>query len=272
MIDERILGAVRFLDSVTRLPVDTPLAVRATGIRKVIPPPATVVREIAVRWTRTRRGLLALRSVADLDGADPAARSTEPGSYELDLAIFDPAGRYLPRRRTIRLPRDPLPARADETPPALPSDLDPDQEEDTPGPLFQPIDVLLFPAPVVEVSAGWAALRATITGATADARLGGALVRVLRVDPHGLTHLGNALSDERGEALVAVTGIPATTFDGGGHGPVLSPGADVQLEIVYDPSAVKPPDPLDLEKRRGVLLVRTVPLRLVPGRVLVQTL
>lgn len=268
MIDERILGAIRFLDSVTRLPVDAPLVVRALGLRATGASAASTVTDVQVRWTRTQRGLFAIRSVPGLDGMDPAARGTTPGSLELDLAIYDPSGHYLARRRTVHLPRDPDPARAAEDPPALPSDLDPAQEA-TPGPLFQPIDVLLFPSTAIQVSAAWAALRATITGATADDRLAGALVRVQRTDTGA--HLGNALADDRGEALVAVTGIPATTFNGG-HGAVMSPGADVELDVVYDPSASAPPDPFDLEQRRTDLLVRTVPLRLVAGRVLEQAL
>jgi hypothetical protein len=270
MINERILGVIRFVDSVTRLPVNTPLHVRAIGMRAHGASETTTERQIDVKWTRTRSGAYALRAIPGLDGADPAVLAATPGAFDLDITVHDASGGYLPRRRTIRLPRDPALELADDDPPELPSDLDPDQE-DTPGSLFHPIDVLLFPAPGMQVSPGWAAVRATIVGSSPTTRLAGALVRVVREDEDDTTHLGNGLSDERGEALVAVTGIPATSFNGD-DGPVMSPGADVTLEIVFDPNAATPPDPFDLERRRASLLVRTRSLRLVPGRVLEETL
>jgi hypothetical protein len=255
MIDERVLGVIRFVDAVTRLPVDIPLRLST---------------DVEVKWIRTNRGVFAIRFSPGLDGSDSDAADATPGSIEVGITVSDPSGQYLARRRTLRLPRDADIENADDPAPALPADLDPAQDA-TVGSLFKPIDVLLFPAPKMQVAPGWAAVRATIVGDTADSRLANALVRVLREDEDETTHLGNALSDHRGEALIAVTGIPATSFNGG-NGPVMLPGADVTLEIVFDPSAPTPPDPFDLEQRREDLLVRTIPLRLVPGRVLVETL
>jgi hypothetical protein len=255
MIDERVLAVVRFIDAVTRLPIDIPLKVST---------------DVEVKWIRTARGIFAIRFIPGLDSADSDAADATPGSIEIGITVRDPSGQYLARRRTLRLPRDADVEHADDPAPALPADLDPDQDA-TVGSLFKPLDVLLFPAPRMQVAPGWAVVRATITGDTPDSRLAHALVRVLREDDDETTHLGNALADDRGEALVAVTGIPATSFNGG-SGPVMLPGANVTLEIVFDPSAPTPPDPFDLEQRHEDLLVRTIPLRLVPGRVLVETL
>lgn len=232
MIDERVLGGVRFLDAVTRQPIDRLLRIES---------------DAAVKWTHTRRGIYAVRVMPGLDGADVTARnSAVPESLALNIVVHDPARQYLSCRHTLRLPRDPDPT-----------------HEQNPGSLFRPVDVLLFPAPVTTPGSGWAVVRATT--------IPHALVRVLRAVQNQTTHLGSALADDRGEVFVGVIGIPATSFNGG-NGPVTSPGADVTLEVVVDPNAATPPDPFDLEQRHAALLVRTIPLRLVPGRVLVETL
>src|SRR5688500_16438654 len=88
MIDERVLGGVRFLDAVTRLPVDIPLKVSS---------------DVEVKWIRTKRGVFAIRVIPGLDGADSDALDAEPGSIALDITVRDPSGQYLARRRTLHL-------------------------------------------------------------------------------------------------------------------------------------------------------------------------
>ena len=102
------------------------------------------------------------------------------------------------------------------------------------------------------------------------APLAGALIRVVRSSDSVRLALG--LSDRRGEALVAVPGIPTTTFDAG-DGPVLATEVDISLETFFDPSQVgSTPDPDALEANRAGLRSSSTPARLAAGRVLATRL
>jgi hypothetical protein len=79
------------------------------------------------------------------------------------------------------------------------------------------------------------------------------------------------VSDARGEALVAVPGIPVTIW-GAGAGPVLVSEVDVTLETVFDPDAPAMPDPDDLEIRHAALPTGALAVRLAAGRELVAGL
>lgn len=229
-VEPRVLGAVRFLDAATLLPVGAPLSVGGDGVRLV----------------RNRQGLYVLAEA-------PGPRA--------EMTVRDPGGRYLPRRLGVDLPRDPDPAHADQA-----------------GSLFRPVDVLLYPAPAASVAPGWAVVRATVVRAGSGSPLGGALLRVLR-KADGVV-LARALSDwrgsVRGEALVAVPGIPITTWgDGEPEAPVLVNEVPVTLEAFVDP-AFDPlgpaPDPDRLESLRGGLPSASAELRLASGRTEKKTL
>jgi hypothetical protein len=152
--------------------------------------------------------------------------------------------------------------------PAKPADYVPSQDE-TVGSLFLPVDVVLFPAPSAPVGPGWAVVHATVAGDTPSSRLAGALIRVVRVEDG--VHLASGLSDSRGEALIAVAGIPVTTWTHG-SGSVVTTSVDVTLEVIHDPDAGELPDPYDLEKRRATLTVRTRAATLTSGRDISRTL
>jgi hypothetical protein len=232
-VDRRVLGAVRFVDAVSRLPVMAPLLVRADG----------------VSWVRNRRNLYVIVHAPGLDAhtAEWLAPPDEPaiGSVRVELTVRDGARRYLARRAVVRLPRDPDAERA--------------AERDS---LFQPADIALYPAPSSGVAAGWSVVRGAVAGAAPNTTLAHALVRVVGA---GDALLARAMSDERGEVLVAVPNIPVTTFDGG-DGPVLATQVDATLQVVHDPVAAVPPDPDDLEARRAALQLREVAVRLAAGR------
>lgn len=246
--DRRVLGAVRFVDATTRLAVTTPIVVRAAG----------------VRWQRGRGGdhvvfaAPGLDAHADAFGGPPGTPA--PGSVAVELTITDPSGRYLARRRTIRLPLDPAAPAEGAAPPPL-ADFDPASADDV-GSLFHPVTVVLFPAPAASTAPGWAVVRGTTRP--------GALVRVVRASDGA--HLTSGLADDRGEVLVAVAGIPVTTWSHNGGGPVVATGVDVRLEVIHDPAAPSPPDPLDLERRRDSLRVSTTSATLTSGQEVVRTL
>jgi hypothetical protein len=234
------LGAIRFVDGTTRLPIGEPLELSAPG----------------VRLARTRQGWYAIVATPALDAdraAHPRRKRPAPGSTPLAMEVRDPAGAYLPRRFTVSYPRDPDIAHAAQ-----------------PNALFLPADVALFRSPAARTAANWALIRASVRHKTTHDPLAGALIRVVRRRAPGEL-LARGMSDARGEALVAVPGIPITTWEETGSR-VLATEVEVQLQVVWDPRSADLPDPDDLEKRQARLRVRTADVTLASGRLLVQAL
>lgn len=232
-LDRRVLGAVRFVDAVTGQPVTERLVVEAEG----------------VRWIRNRHDAWVMASAPGLEAhteSFAAPPSTPVGSVPVQIEVRDPARRYLSRRATIALPRDPDPVQAG-----------------TAGSLFNAIDIALFRSPSAPTWPGWAVIRATVAGAQPGSVRAGALIRVLRQSDGAV--LARALSDERGEALVAVHGIPNATF-APGPGPVLATDVAATLQVIHDETVTAAPDPDDLESRSAQLEVARVDVTLASGR------
>lgn len=239
--DRRVLGAIRFVDAVTGLRVLDRLRVGFPD---------------GIRGTRNLQGLFV---VTGAPGQHDATATIDAPEYDPDAAepvefdVADPAGRYLSRRHRIALPRDPRPANAAHA-----------------DSLFLPVEVRLFPSPAARPAPGWAVVRGTVAGDAPGSTLPGALVRAVKAADGTL--LSSGLADARGEALVAVPGIPVTTWATGG-GAVVTSTMDVLLQVVWDPAAAgRLPDPDDLEARRADLAVRTTAVTLASGQVLVRTL
>jgi hypothetical protein len=243
-VERRVLGAVRFLDATTRLAVRSPLTVAGDGLRLAC----------------NRQGLYVLLHAPGLEAhtASFPAPPAQPavGSVRVELAVSDPEGRYLPRRLALDLPRDPDPEHAEQE-----------------GSLFRPVDALLYPAPAAAVAPGWAVVRATVVRAGSGEPLAGVLLRVVR-KPDGEV-LARALSEwrgrVRGEALVAVPGVPITTWgEGEPDEPVLVNEVPVSLEAYFDPdfdpAAGQAPDPDRLEIVRAGLPSAKADLKLASGR------
>jgi len=202
-VDTRVLGALRCIDATTRAHIDAPLDVRAAN--------ASLLRNRSGLFVIARvQALLAHTLSFDAPPAQPAL-----GSIGLSVQVRDPAGRYLPRLVQLALPRDPLPAHATQA-----------------GSLFRAVEVPLYPASACTTGANWAVLRASVRDTASGDALGGAL---LIVTNNG-NLLGRGLSDWRGEALVAVPGVPATTWSDDPHAVVVSEIA-AQIEAVFDPAS-----------------------------------
>jgi hypothetical protein len=245
-VERRVLGAVRFVDVTTGLPVADPVAVAAPG---------------TTLW-RNRRGDYVIARAPGLAAHERAfaAAPDAPalGSVAVVLTVRDPRGRYLPRRRTIALPRDPDPDHADQ-----------------PGSLFRPEPVALFPAPGAPTAPAWATVRVRVTRAGSERGVRGALLLARFARRDGTPEVARGMTDARGEGLVAVPGIPVTTF-GGGTGPVLGTEIEATLEVFVDPAVDAPgdpgpapapaPDPDDLEARRADLATASAPVGLASGR------
>jgi hypothetical protein len=243
-VDRRVLGAVRFIDATTQMKV-------ADGLQ---------VQSETAMLRLNRAGLFVIWHVSGLQTHEAAFESppTVPavGSIPVALTVSDTSSRFLPRSCTLQLPRDPDPGHASLA-----------------GSLFQPIDVRLLPAPTAPVLSGWALIRATVKKAGSDSVLPGALILVLKADGSLLARgMSEMRGGTQGEALVAVPGIPVTTFGDGGGGAVISTEIDVTIQTIFDPTATDPPDPDDLEKRKDALPNSSVGQKLASGRVLATDL
>lgn len=233
-LTRRVLAALRIVDGVTGQPILSPLSVGGAG---------TV-------WVRNRRGLHVLMEMPGLErhqdvlSNPPAAPPV--GSLNAVVEVRDMGATYLPRRHTIRLPRDPDPVRAGHG-----------------DSVFQPIESRMYLSASAPISSAWAVIRATIVREGDGRGLGGALIRVLRTSDGQV--LARGLSDPRGEALVAVSGIPVTTWEVS-SGPVIGTEVDVRVEVVVDPDAGDMPDPDALEANRGVLPNGQRTMKLASGR------
>lgn len=196
----RVLGALRFVDATTRVPIERGLHVQAPG--------ATLLRNRSGLYVIRHWNVLAAHESEFL--APPAAPAL--GAQNLSLSVADPSGNYLAVAAQVALPRNADPAQAN-----------------TAGSLFQPIVVPLYPAASAPVGANWAVLRVNLTETASGDALGGAL---LRVHANGNV-LARGLTDWRGEALVPVVGVPVTTFSDDPNAVVISE-IGVTLHAAFD--------------------------------------
>ncbi|OLE52293.1 MAG: hypothetical protein AUG51_18850 [Acidobacteria bacterium 13_1_20CM_3_53_8] len=214
-LERRVLGAVIFLDATTGARILSSLRVEARG----------------VKFVRNRSGSYVIFSAPGFKSyinsfrQQPASVALESVAFE--ISVTDPLRRYLPRRSTIHLPLNPATTRPNEG-----------------AWLFAPIEVSLFPSPISSTLPGWAVIRATIREEGKTDRLPWSLIKVKRKGTTDL--LATGLADKRGEALVAVTGLPTTTSDTG-TGTVLTSEIAVTLEVIFDTHVKKVRDPEDLE-------------------------
>jgi hypothetical protein len=200
-VDRRVLGAFQFVDAVTRLPVAVAAKVEvrraelvnaATGIEVSLQ-----AASVQIRQTKS-----AFHAILRAPFFDPYAASfidpqNPPETLErrlrLNLAVTNAGAHYLPQQFQFDLP-----CALDRT------------ASDS---VFRPRAVNLFRAPGAPVLGGWSVLRVRVTQLNTGLPLSAVLVRVFR-GPRGTNDLpiGQGMSewrgDLRGEALVAVAGIP----------------------------------------------------------------
>lgn len=233
-IDRRILGTVRVLDATTVTPITR---------RLVLSSPILV-------FGRNRRAFYTVEKASGLESHDHAflapPASPPVGSIRADVTIHDPLGMYVPRRHTLHLPRNADPASADQ-----------------PDSVFRPVDVVLYPAPTAKTSHNWVSLYVSIRRDGGGTPIAGALLRVLRNSDSQL--LARGMTDARGEALVAIAGIPVTTWEEGTTA-VLTSELLVTLEAIVDPDAAPIADPDDIETRRTALPSQSVNITVAAGR------
>lgn len=213
----RVLGAVRFVDATTQVPIERGLRIDAPG--------ATLVRN--------RSGLYVIRHWDALAEHESEFLAPPPlpavGTQNLALSVSDPAGDYLTVAAQVALPRNADPAQANAA-----------------GSLFQPVVVPLYPAASAPVAANWAVLRVSLTESASGDALGGAL---LRVQSNGNV-LARGLTDWRGEALVPVVGVPVTTFSDDANAVVISQ-ISVTLHAAFDAASGSRTPAVDVQLGRA---------------------
>lgn len=241
--DQRALCALRFLDAADGTPAEGPLWIgaREDVTESVKAPPGPLWRRLSMRpsgsrFVRNRSGVHVLLEAPGWQGycgafdLEEAEDLPAVGSKRLDLAVVDLSGRFLPRLFSVDLPRDPDPA-----------------HRDTPGSLFQPIDVLLYSSPVGRPATGCAVLRLRVTKKGSTEGLPWTRVHVVRDDP-GRKVLARGLCDDRGEALIPVPGIPVTSWNGdAGDGKVIVTETAVEIVARFKAVASLFPNPDDLD-------------------------
>lgn len=253
--DRRVIAGLRFVDATTGGSILQPL--RLTAARS--------------EFVRNRRGLYVLLSAPgfeeyvdtfNISNAD-ISNAIEPAATVLDISIQDPTGQYLPRQFSLSLPRD--------------ANSNPDSVDDEES-LFRPVQVALYPSAIAPTSPNWAILRATVLN-DANQRLPWALIRTTVNAETTLTQ-----ADWRGEALIAILGIPIVTAssDESSEDPSTREFS-ADLEIVFDPTLntisedadflelVDPnpdyrPNPERLDADRGTLQTGTETVMLASGR------
>lgn len=210
LLDDRVLGAVRFIDAVTQLPI------------------RDVVEIAGARTTQSASGFTVIRapdsSPAELEHyfsrfrSAPHADEPNPGSIPLTLSVSTPGGRYLARQFTLSVPL---------------------QESDNTQPnyLFAPIEVTLYPAASYAIEPPWAIIRLRVVqqGVNPAVPLAGVLVSALTRPPAPSAVLGRGLSDRRGETLLVVPGLRPVTME--------NPEFTVDLEARCDNGNPTIPDP-----------------------------
>ena len=240
-VDRRVLGAVRYVDSTTGLPIGLNLTVKGNGLK--------FVRNLSGHYV-----IAGAPGLEEHEGAfEKPPASPAPGSLSFEIQVDDPNREYLSRRHTIKLPREPNP-----------------QNAETAGSLFRAIEVPLFPSSTAATLAGWAVIRASVFKKGTDDPLSGALLRVTKKNGTPADEakpLGVGLTDRRGEAMVTVPGIPVITF-GESEGQVTTREIDVTITAFFDPDAGAVPDPDDLEARRATLKSAKIDTKLGSGHVI----
>ena len=196
-IEQRVLGALEFVDATTGARIRKSLRLRAVA-------PAE-----PVRFVRNPSDLYVLRDWPPLAAHEaeflqpPAAPAV--ASLALTLAVDDPDGEFLSRSLTMRLPRDPDPTHRSSA-----------------DSLFNAQRIELMRAASASLGANWSRVDVRVAAQGSDAALGGALVELR--DAGGALQ-ARGVSDWRGEAMVAVAGVPVTTWSAGDGDPVSSESA-----------------------------------------------
>nr|WP_319491955.1 hypothetical protein [uncultured Desulfobacter sp.] len=248
-IDRRVLGALRLVDNATQTQVGHAMHVFADGL-KFFPNRSRLYVISHARGLESH--LTAFENPPN--SSDPNA--PDIGSLTFNVMIRDPQGKYLPRSVQLSLPLDPDPEKNDS--------------------IFNPIDVPLFSSPVSGLNPNWSIIHASVfdlanINEPNPTPVQGALFRILNSSNEVIA---GGMSDQRGEAVIIIPGIPVSDFVREedphisdpelddedlepGHLDYLASGSVVEMEIpvkltvVVSPDMPWPADPQKMEDNSG---------------------
>lgn len=222
-IEQRVLGALRIVDSVTGQPVKQMVLVGSEQAELV----------------RNRNGLYVITNATDFEeyigSFDTPSSGSTPAPQIVHFHISDPLSHYLPRIVELSLPRNPD------------SEMSGSNES-----VFTPVDVALYPSSTAPIWHNWSTVRVSVARESDNSPIPGALLRVVDAADNDL--LASGISDTRGEALVIVSGVPITKFaDELSEGeddvpPVVVHSLPVRLELSLGASTPWPVNPDLLER------------------------
>ncbi len=244
-VDRRVLAGLRFLDRTTGGVILSPLQLSADN--------TDFIRNISNIFVISRApGLEAHTREFSQVPSTPALES-----IDINVSIIDPSGRYHPRLVSVQLPRDADPANSANA-----------------NSLFQTIDIQLYPTVITKIQANWSVVRGSIidVSETEPEPVIGALIRIVREADDEV--LASGITDERGEVVAIVPGVPITQFSDGedaeddeeDEDPVVVSELAVRLELSIDPAAAWPANPDTLEANHAANVETTRPLSLRAGR------
>lgn len=211
-LDQRVLGAVRWVDHLTGRPIRRALDVRSEQARF-----RRNASDLSVLWNAARFERYTATVYPPLPGPEPTLPAPP---VRITGTVNDPLGEYLPRAFSLDLPRNAGTAQP------RPADS-----------VFRPVDVALLPGPAARLNPGWAELRLTLRRAGDNALFPNVLARARGDlgDGAGGRLLGVGMSDARGEALVVLTSLPLYQPDPG-NGRIVPTELDLTLELVPPPA------------------------------------
>lgn len=220
LLDRRAIALLALVDGFGA-PVVGPVAIAADGVR-------------AVGKTLGRIAVLEAPGFAAYTAAfavPPAAPAVGSRTLVLDLTPTD-AG-VLPRRLSLRLPRNPDPA-----------------QRDSAASLFQPVRVELSPSPRVAMGGNACIVRASVRRAGDGAMIENALVRARSADG---VHTAWALTDASGEAALVFPALPVSFTGAGG-----TPSRTITCSVVAaaDPGTARFATPATVTAARTAAAMR----------------
>jgi hypothetical protein len=222
IVQWRALGAIELADGVTNRALHRPVTCTAPG----------------ARLERNRADLYVITAAPGLTGHTRAfeapPETPAPGAAPITVRIEDPLGEFLPRLARIPLPRSSNPV------------------ADQPN-LLMPERVAMLPAPRRRTAANWSSVRLSLARSNGTP-LHGALIELRTTDADARL-LGRGLSDERGEAIVAIAGLPLVRAAEAGEpaDDITTPTTPARIGLVVDPAQPWPVDPDRLSTERATL-------------------
>lgn len=230
LVDRRYLGAIRFVDNVTKTGVSRPLVV--TGMAGTV-----VLRNLSGLYVIAAAPMLEAHATVFAEPPDKPAIE----KVEIALRVEDLEKKYLPRLCKVLLPRNPDPRHKDEE-----------------KSLFRPVDIPLYPAPSYSARGTWAALRISLN----KKEIGIAAAYLEVTDDDGGKVLGSGISDPEGEVFMLLPGILPVRHSFGHGGDVLTFETSATLKVSWEEGRGWPPDPVALAERHVAHIVNTLPLKL----------